>query len=509
MSAALAYPVNDARPPRAANDNAPFHSTLTDSLGNLREKKLGSRTVTLTYDSARNRLSQSVDTGASGTRTVAYDHRGNVTTLGTLAFVYDKSDQPTAVTGTANGVGAANGTYRYDGNPCILRICRHRNWTNFVHFLWRFYCVNANCTKRVKSIINGQTIYNVYDASGALVQIDKATDGEVTDYVTGPTGTLARITNDVVTYLHPDHLGSAQAGTRANGTVAWREQYTPFGEQLQNPAANDNLGGFTGHIKDSATGLNPCIFPSENCTVQARYYDPVIGRFLSIDPMTMLDMDMNPDYFNRYSYSANDPINRTDPSGESWVHAAKFAYGAVIGGVSGTTSGSLVNGSEGAKAGGLSGAIAGGLTSVAGVKSPGLIAGVGSIGGQLGSQVDRNISAGSPAAANLKLDVPVTLGGAAAAQLSKNPVKGITKIGTLPKNIQVPYYVDTPVADIARTLPGASVGAGLEGLASGSGELAGAFVGDQLESRGTPTNISITDETGKLDLGWTFSDRNK
>ena len=139
--------------------------------------------------------------------------------------------------------------------------------------------------------------------------------GEKTDYVTGPTGTLARITNDVVTYLHPDHLGSAQAGTRANGTVAWREQYTPFGEQLQNPAANDNLDGFTGHIKDSATGLNPCIFPSENCTVQARYYDPVIGRFLSVDPVTFLDTG-EPEFFNRYSYTANDPLNFTDPDGE-------------------------------------------------------------------------------------------------------------------------------------------------------------------------------------------------
>ena len=139
--------------------------------------------------------------------------------------------------------------------------------------------------------------------------------GEKTDYVSGPNGTLARITNDVVTYLHPDHLGSAQAGTRANGTVAWREQYTPFGEQLQNPAANDNLDGFTGHIKDSDTGLNPCIFPSENCTVQARYYDPVIGRFLSVDPVGFLDTG-DPRFFNRYAYTFNDPINLTDPIGE-------------------------------------------------------------------------------------------------------------------------------------------------------------------------------------------------
>ena len=77
--------------------------------------------------------------------------------------------------------------------------------------------------------------------------------------------TLARITTqeapsgateDVVTYLHADHLGSAQTGTRSNGTVAWRQRYTPFGEAITNPAANDNLAGFTGHIKDKATGLN-------------------------------------------------------------------------------------------------------------------------------------------------------------------------------------------------------------------------------------------------------------
>jgi len=218
-----------------------------DPLDNLRQKKLGSRTVNLSYDS-RNRLSQSADTGSSGTRAVGYDVQGNVTSLGNLAFIYDYSDQPVVVNGTANGVGSANGAYTYDGN-----------------------------LKRVKSVVNGRTIYNIYDASGRLVHIDAVTDNKKTDYVSGPNGTLARITNNVVTYLHPDHLGSAQSGTNSSGAIAWRERYTPFGEELVGPAANDNLGGFTGHIKDKATGLN---------YMQARYYDPVIGRFLSIDPVT-------------------------------------------------------------------------------------------------------------------------------------------------------------------------------------------------------------------------------
>ena len=88
-----------------------------------------------------------------------------------------------------------------------------------------------------------------------------------------------------------------------NSDVAWREQYTPFGEELQCPAANDNLGGFTGHIKDRATGLN---------YMQARYYDPVIGRFLSVDPVGFLESGGNPAMFNRYAYVANDPINIKD-----------------------------------------------------------------------------------------------------------------------------------------------------------------------------------------------------
>ena len=140
--------------------------------------------------------------------------------LGAQGFAYDISDQPVSI------FGAASGTYTYDGNR-----------------------------KRVKSVVNGKTIYNVYDAGGTLVHIDNATDGKKTDYIKAGSLTIARIENNVPTYLHNDHLGSAQTGTNAAGNVIWREKYTPFGSSMNNPAANNDQAGFTGHIKDSATGL--------------------------------------------------------------------------------------------------------------------------------------------------------------------------------------------------------------------------------------------------------------
>ncbi|RUO21909.1 hypothetical protein CWE06_03440 [Aliidiomarina haloalkalitolerans] len=198
-------------------------------------------------------MTGSVDSGWNGTRDFEYDARGNVTTAGQLQFVYDRSEQPVAITGAANGIGSADGSYRYDG-----------------HF------------KRVKQEINGNTVYSVYDRAGVLVHIDAVTANELTDYLVGPQGTLARIKNNDITYLHPDILGSAQSGTDSSGAVQWREQYTPFGEELQSISANDNQAGYTGHIRDAATGLN---------YMQARYYDPVIGRFYSNDPTGMCSTD--------------------------------------------------------------------------------------------------------------------------------------------------------------------------------------------------------------------------
>ena len=110
----------------------------------------------------------------------------------------------------------------------------------------------------------------------------------------------------MATYLHHDILGSAQSGTNLSGVVQWREQYSPFGEELQGISANTDQAGYTGHIRDAATGLS---------YMQARYYDPVIGRFYSNDPVgwTLSNPVMS---FNRYLYVNNNPYKYKDPDGE-------------------------------------------------------------------------------------------------------------------------------------------------------------------------------------------------
>lgn len=96
------------------------------------------------------------------------------------------------------------------------------------------------------------------------------------------------------------------SGRDEQRTVVKRNSYAPFGETFA-PTVIDGTG-YTGHVTDQATGLT---------YMQARYYDPQIGRFLSTDPVpTNANTGSN---FNSYWYANNNPYRFTDPDGRESV----------------------------------------------------------------------------------------------------------------------------------------------------------------------------------------------
>jgi RHS repeat-associated protein len=90
--------------------------------------------------------------------------------------------------------------------------------------------------------------------------------------------------------------------TNGPHSVLERNEYEPYGQVLAGGYAD--RPGFTGHVKDAQTGMN---------YMQQRYYDPMIGRFLSVDPVTAYDKPLT--NFNRYFYANNNPYRFTDPDG--------------------------------------------------------------------------------------------------------------------------------------------------------------------------------------------------
>ncbi|WP_051215932.1 RHS repeat-associated core domain-containing protein [Ferrimonas futtsuensis] len=128
--------------------------------------------------------------------------------------------------------------------------------------------------------------------------------------------TLQLAVAETVTYVHTDALGSPVAETDFSGKILWQEHYSPYGERVNNSSSTNDIG-FTGHEFDLDTGLT---------YMQARYYDPVIGRFYSNDPLGFRDVHS----FNRYAYANNNPYKYVDPDGR-YVRVAHVSPGFGLG----------------------------------------------------------------------------------------------------------------------------------------------------------------------------------
>ena len=161
---------------------------------------------------------------------------------------------------------------------------------------------------------NGRTVLRVYSQDGRLLFTNDSLKGatrhiHLGDKVVAETNTLSG-----TRWLHSDALGSPVASTGPAGQLLDRTRYEPYG--LTAAGTNPDGIGFTGHVNDVDTGL---------VYMQQRYYDPVAGRFLSVDPV-VTDWDSGGS-FNRYVYAQNNPYRYTDPDGRNSAAIAAAAVG--------------------------------------------------------------------------------------------------------------------------------------------------------------------------------------
>lgn len=156
------------------------------------------------------------------------------------------------------------------------------------------------------------------------------TDGNVTSYKSvlwlggSPYSAPAALLRDYgesswqLVHVLRDNLGSITHVIDTTGVVLQELAYTAWG-QLRDPLtasvySPDNqpellLGrGYTGHEHLPWFGL---------INMNARLYDPAVGRFLSPDPI--IQTPDNTQNFNRYSYCMNNPLKFTDPDGELFI----------------------------------------------------------------------------------------------------------------------------------------------------------------------------------------------
>ncbi len=340
-----------ATPDSGACDGATANFGYTwDAIGNLLTRADTDEQVSEKYCyDVLNRLTNSA-TGTSGAtvssctasgtniidKTIGYDALGDITSKSDVGtYAYGSGAGPhavTSITGTVNGV--TNPTYTFDANGNMTAGAgRSVTWTSF---------------NMAASIVEGSTtIALTYDSehnrvvqtepSGTTTYLNDPASGAMEEeFVAGSTTTwrdylmadgqivaLRSNTGGTVTplYFNGDHLGSASVLTSASGAVTERDSYDAWGRR-RNPNGTDNAScsitsattrGFTGQeMMDAVCEIN----------LNARIYDPTIGRMFTADPM--VPNPLNGQSYNRYSYVNNRPLSLTDPSGY-------YDYGAFSG----------------------------------------------------------------------------------------------------------------------------------------------------------------------------------
>ncbi|SEK54599.1 DUF6443 domain-containing protein [Parapedobacter koreensis] len=257
----------------------------------------GTQHYTYTYDKVNRLLAGSGSNNRS--EAITYDVMGNIQglTRDGAAMAYEYSPVGTSRLNRITGVGT---TYLYDSNGNTTRDGRANRTLAYNHL-------------NLPVSISGAGSY-VYDATGRKLQ--STLGGITTDYIDGiewQGGSASLIQMEegrilptgAYEYLIRDHLGNTRSGFRASatGTETFATDYYPFGYSHSGGATSSpkNRYLYNGKELQEVSGYYD---------YGARFYDPVIGRWGTVDPMAEQMRRHSP-----YNYAFNNPMRFIDPDG--------------------------------------------------------------------------------------------------------------------------------------------------------------------------------------------------
>ncbi len=232
-------------------------------------------------------------------------------------FSYDNASKPYAVTGLGL-IGDAvpprsqQVTYTSFERPASII---ESNYTALFSYNGSGERVKMNITRNNKTEILRYYLNGSYEA-------DHTPEGDTErlymggDAYSAPAVLIKKNGSWNLYYICRDYLGSITQMTDSNGTLLQEVGYDAWG-RLRNPntlvAYLPNMEpelllgrGYTGHEHLTMFGL---------VNMNARLYDPAVGRFLSPDPYVQV-----PDFtqsYNRFSYAMNNPLVYVDADGEN------------------------------------------------------------------------------------------------------------------------------------------------------------------------------------------------
>lgn len=252
-----------------------------DSLDNLKSTSIAGNVLTYNYEALSNRLISITNSAGGVANSFAYDNNGNITGNNTRQHLFDVANRMTEVVGVARYEYDAHGrrtvTWRQDGTAKIDAYTQDG--------VLRYTSDNG--------LAGGRT--HIYLAGVPVAEQFRRWDGAATN----------------LRYLHTDALRSVVAGTGPSREVLLSPRvYQPYGKTSQTLW---DRAGYTYHMEDRYTDL---------VYMHQRYYDPAIGRFLSVDPVGPLSNPIN--HFGRYHYANNNPYRFVDPDGRFGVSPYYF-----------------------------------------------------------------------------------------------------------------------------------------------------------------------------------------